>query len=92
MIKASELKRKSLTLKQIEDYLQALVLEASAKGQSTVRTYGPEGIFGDGSMYSGDYPPIVKSTLNMLKEHGYKASIVVEEKQFVDIYLRISWD
>lgn len=92
MIKANELKKRSVTLKEIEEHLQTLILSANDSGQCTVRTYGLEGIFGDGALYSGNYPPIVQSTLDMLKAHGYKAWIVVEEKQFVDVYLKISWE
>lgn len=91
MIKASELKEKSLTLQEVEVYLESLIIEAAGKGLKSICTYGPEGIFGNGCLYSGTYPALVQSALTMLKNHGYSACIVVEEKQCVDIYLKVSW-
>lgn len=54
------------------------------------RNYG----FGEGTLYAPekDYPEMIKSVLKELRNLGYKAEIRVEERQFVDIWLEITWD
>lgn len=73
----------------ILDTILKMIKVAAEQGKSSikVREFG----FGDGSLYSGD-PTMTQSTvIKELKKLGYTADIKVEEKQFVDIYLDISW-
>jgi hypothetical protein len=88
MIKASELKKNQITLKQVEDFLEPLIFATNREGRTSLRTYGPEGIFGDPDLYGSI---LIESVLKMLRNHGYIANICHDFSQFGDSYLKISW-
>lgn len=73
------------------DYLDSLIVAANKDGKKSIRTYGPDGVFGSSEAYNGD-TPFVKEVLESLRNAGYVASVMVDCKQFVDIYLLISWE
>lgn len=47
--------------------------------------------FGDVNYYSNGLTGNQMKVLDELESLGYKTEMVVEEKQFVDIYLKIEW-
>jgi hypothetical protein len=59
------------------------------KTEFTTREHG----FGDGSLYTSEpnYPSKIREALQILRKLGYTASIYSEERQFVDIYLKVTW-
>lgn len=69
------------------------IKEKAQKGEFTLitRKYG----FGDVSYYTeklSDVPQKVQQkVISKLEQLGYKAKMVVEERQFVDIYLKVEW-
>ena len=78
---------------KVEIILNELMVEISeaAKSDSSrlyVREYG----FGDGALYSSKVPSLQNQIITKLRELGYTAEIRIEEKQFVDIYLLITWE
>lgn len=72
------------------DNILEMVKESALKGEFNlkVRKYG----FSDASFYSSNpYPKKIKDVIDNLIKLGFRASIRVEERQFVDIYLLIEW-
>jgi hypothetical protein len=67
------------------------VKERAEQGKSEfiTRQYG----FGDGRLYTTEqnYPSKIREVLQILRKLGYKADIFCEERQFVDIYLKVTW-
>lgn len=65
------------------------IKEKAKKGEFILTTnqYG----LGDGDYYSNGLTGSQKKILDKLEELGYKTKMVVEEKQFVNIYLKIEW-
>lgn len=49
--------------------------------------------FGEGELYDVEqnYPPKIKQVLTSLRDRGFDAQIVTDCRQFVDIYLQVSW-
>lgn len=47
--------------------------------------------FGDGAYYSNGLTDKQKRIVDKLKELNYETRMIVEERQFVNIYLRITW-
>lgn len=49
--------------------------------------------FGEGELYDieTNYPPKIRKVLEALRDLGFDAQIVTDCRQFVDIYLRVSW-
>lgn len=92
-MKASEAREltNSRCPKPILDTILKIVEGAAVKGQSSikVRSFG----FGDGNLYHGEkYASTTQQeVIKSLRSLGYIVGIKAEEKQFVDIYLDISW-
>ncbi len=79
--------------KTADDFLKEILQSIKAiaeKGGLTHKTYIAG--FGDARLYSGKPNPVQQEILNKLHQLGYKAGIRCEEKQFVDVYLFISWE
>lgn len=72
----------------LEDILESVEKKAK-EGEFQIRIhkhgYGDIGYYGDGLTKSQ------KDVVSMLRNLGYKAEMVVEENQFVNIYLMIEW-
>lgn len=84
---------RALTAKSDPDWHVSQILEevkkAAAKGESTLKTYACD--FGSGNCYSGKFTDLQKSVWDKLRNLGFATSIEVQEKQFVDIWLQVSW-
>lgn len=65
------------------------VKNAAARGESRLKTYACD--FGSGSLYGGKPTALQQSVINKLKSLGFKAGIEAQERQFVDIWLEVSW-
>lgn len=78
---------------KIEACINEGIVKSHAEGKNFFKTYGPNGIFGGGNLYTTEdkYPEVVKETLKGLREKGFKARICAVENQFVDIFLLIEW-
>jgi hypothetical protein len=67
------------------------VWEKAEQGESEfiTREHG----FGDGCLYTSEpnYPSKIREVLQILRKLGYTASICAEQRQFVDIYLKVTW-
>ena len=87
---ARELSRVNSPEELVEVILKG-VKEKAEQGKSkfVTREYG----FGDGCLYTSEsnYPARISGALRILRELGYKVDIVSEERQFVDIYLKVTW-
>lgn len=75
------------------EILEEIVKEINKKAKDgkfelVIRNYG----FGNGSYYGSGLTDNQKAILNKLNELGYKTKMVVEERQLVDIYLKIDWN
>lgn len=66
-----------------------LVKNSASVGKRSLRYRGFG--FGSGSCYGSDIPSHCKAIIEELKALGYTANIGVEERQFVDIWLQVSW-
>jgi len=60
------------------------------KYEYTTRKFG----FGDSACYGFEkgYPEQCKAILRELRALGFNASVKAEEKQFVDLWLSVTWD
>jgi hypothetical protein len=67
------------------------VKKAAGEGRYEYKTR--EFGFGDGSCYTSEdkYPPLCKAIIQELRQLGYKVRIGIQESQFVDIWLEVSW-
>ena len=66
------------------------VKEAAEAGRTSIKTYACD--FGSGNLYNGQPTPLQQAVMKKLTDLGYKASIRCEERQFVDIWLQVSWE
>jgi hypothetical protein len=59
------------------------------KWEYITRSYG----FGESILYDSEcnYPEKIKQVLKLLRDLGFTASIIIEERQFVDIFLHVTW-
>ena len=69
--------------------IEQLVIEAAKKGETKIeyRNFA----FGSGHLYGGAPTEPQAKVISMLKDAGYKAEIHCEERNFVDIWLEVSW-
>lgn len=65
------------------------VRQAAQKGSDTLKTYACN--FGDGALYSGQPSELQKAVMAQLRDLGFEVRIRVEERQFVDVWLEVSW-
>ncbi len=66
------------------------VREAAEDGKTSIKTYACD--FGGGNLYGGHPTKTQVAVLNRLRHLGYKVEIRAEERQFVDIWLQVSWE
>lgn len=66
-----------------------IVKKAAEAGETYIRTYACD--FGSGNLYQGKPTPLQSAVLAKLADLGYKTEIRAEERQFVDIWLQVSW-
>jgi len=89
--KAREITKASDSSLVVDSILKEVEREAK-KGnyKCIIQNHG----FGDGILYAPEnqYPEHIKAVLRQLRNLGYKADVMVEEKQFVNIWLEITWD
>lgn len=66
------------------------VKEAAEAGKYTVdiRSHG----FGDGWAYGGETPAYNRAIMDELKKLGYAVNVGSECRQFVDVWLIVSWE
>ena len=59
------------------------------KWEYITRNYG----FGESILYDSEcnYPEKIKHVLYGLRDLGFTANIITEERQFVDIFLHVTW-
>jgi hypothetical protein len=73
------------------DEIEKNIRLAAAEGKRSikVRDYG----FSDGSCYGPEqgWSSHQKEIIRQLRLAGYNAAVVVEERQFVDLWLEVSW-
>ena len=73
------------------DTILARIEQAAKDGkyEYTTREYG----FGDGWCYSSEskWPPLCQAIAKELRALGFKADVRVQENQFVDLWLQVSW-
>lgn len=62
---------------------------AALLGQTSIKSYKAD--FGGSHLYGGKPTAVQLSILSKLKALGYRAEVRCEERQFVDIYLSVSW-
>lgn len=92
MIAAKELYERYNQESEIENCLkeiEQLAIEAAKKGETKIeyRNFN----FGSGHLYGGAPTRPQANVISMLKDAGYKTQIHCEERNFVDIWLEISW-
>ncbi|MDQ0422362.1 hypothetical protein J2045_003410 [Peteryoungia aggregata LMG 23059] len=87
---ALEISRKNDPEQTLRNILE-LVKLAAAKGEYSikVREWG----FGSAAYYCPpqEWPTIGKTVIGQLREIGYSADIGSEERQFVAVWLEVSW-
>ena len=88
--KAAEIADKNDPAKAVDAILEGVQKQAQA-GRRTLRVndYG----FASGECYAqrDKWPTHCRSIQDDLRALGYKAEVRVEERQFVDIWLQVSW-
>lgn len=74
--------------KKIADMIEAAAKQG--KFEIQVRDYG----FGTTAYYGGpnEWPTLGKQVIGVLRGLGFKADIKSEDRQFVDIWLDVSWE
>lgn len=82
----------SVEVEKILSQIEVLITDAAMAGKDSirVRAFG----FGDSAWYGSSNPKgfaVQVAVINRLRELGFGASIGVEERQFADIYLEITW-
>lgn len=65
------------------------VKKAAASGEFCLKSYACD--FGSGNCYSGKPNALQAAVMAKLKSLGYKVSIQAQERQFVDVWLEVSW-
>lgn len=75
------------------DMFVAEILEgvktAAQEGKTSMKTYTCD--FGSGNLYGGKPTAKQEAVMRQLAELGFKTKIQVECRQFVDIWLEVSW-
>lgn len=73
------------------DLILAEVRKQAEAGKTSLKTYSCG--FGDGALYTDEskYPELQREVLKRLRALGYRAEVRVEERQFVDLWLHVSW-
>jgi hypothetical protein len=75
------------------EYHVDLILEqvkvAAHEGKDRIKTYACD--FGSGNLYGGTPTPLQQAVMDQLHALGFKTAIRCEERQFVDIWLEVSW-
>ena len=66
------------------------VKKAAARGEWKLKSYACD--FGSGNLYGGTPSQLQAAVIAGLKALGYKTEVRVEERQFVDIWLQVSWE
>ena len=68
-----------------------LVQAAAENGDRSIKYRGSG--FGDSIMYSGEdhIPAVNRAVIKQLRDLGYQVRIRCEERQFVDLWLEVSW-
>lgn len=91
IIKASEAKAiaQENSIEGIMEEIGKMITKKAEDGKTIlqVRDFG----FGDSKLYSGKMNEKQEEIFNRLKTYGYAVKVRTEERQFVDIYLEISW-
>lgn len=70
--------------------LLGLIEKAAQEKKTTLRTYLCD--FGSGRLYGGSPTLKQQEIMSSLRSLGYFVEVRAEEKQFVDVYLFISWE
>ena len=67
------------------------VRKAAQAGEWSIKTYSAG--FGDAALYAPEnkWPEHNREALKRLRELGYRADVHAIEKQFVDLFLEVSW-
>ncbi len=72
----------------VEKILAAVKL-AAERGESKLKSYACD--FGSGKLYGAKPTALQQAVIDKLHTLGYRTAIRVEERQFVDIWLEVSW-
>lgn len=85
---ARELSKKN-SIEGIIEEIGKMIIESAENGESIlqIRDFG----FGNSELYNGKMDEKQEEIINILRSYGYSAKLRFEERQFVDIYLEISW-
>lgn len=85
---------RALTAQSNPDWHVGQILEevkvAAARGEWSIKTYACN--FGSGNLYGGTPTDLQSAVMAKLNDLGYKTEIRCEERQFVDIWLQVSWE
>ncbi|ARU04700.1 hypothetical protein CCO03_08450 [Comamonas serinivorans] len=73
----------------VAEILEA-VKAAAQEGKTTLKTYARD--FGSGNLYGGQPTVAQAAVIARLNELGFKTAIRSECRQFVDIWLEVSWE
>lgn len=78
------------TPKAVVEDITEMCAKHAKKGKTSmkVRFYG----FGDSKVYAGELTDNQKEVMKELRELGYKTRIGSTVKQFVDVWLEVSWE
>lgn len=73
------------------DVILAEVRKQAEAGKTSLKTYSCG--FGESNLYADEsrFPELQREVLKRLRELGYHAEVRVEERQFVDLWLHVSW-
>ena len=76
---------------EIVNSILTLVQAAAENGDRSIKYRGSG--FGDSIMYSGEdhIPAVNRAVIKQLRDLGYQVRIRCEERQFVDLWLEVSW-
>lgn len=75
-----------------EWHVEQILLEvkkAAERGEFRLKTYACD--FGNGSLYGGKPTALQQAVIDKINGLGFKAGIEAQERQFVDIWLEVSW-
>jgi hypothetical protein len=74
------------------DVILAEVRKQAEAGKTSLKTYSCG--FGAGGLYTDEskFPELQREVLKRLRALGYVAGVRVEERQFVDLWLHVSWE
>lgn len=75
-----------------EWHVEQILLEvknAAERGESRLKTYARD--FGSGFLYGGKPTALQQAVIKKLQSLGFKVGIEAQERQFVDIWLEVSW-